>query len=56
MPAAMAGATGFIYPSYYEGFGFPVVQAMAVGTPVNYVHGFVFTGDRGGCCAVRESP
>jgi alpha-1,3-rhamnosyl/mannosyltransferase len=34
LPAAMAGATGFIYPSYYEGFGFPVVQAMAVGTPV----------------------
>ena len=34
LPAVMAGATGFIYPSYYEGFGFPVVQAMAAGTPV----------------------
>jgi alpha-1,3-rhamnosyl/mannosyltransferase len=34
LPAIMAGATAFVYPSYYEGFGFPVAQAMAVGTPV----------------------
>jgi glycosyltransferase involved in cell wall biosynthesis len=34
LPALMAGATALVYPSYYEGFGFPVVQAMAVGTPV----------------------
>ena len=34
LPGVMAGATGFVYPSYYEGFGFPVAQAMAAGTPV----------------------
>ena len=30
----MANASVFLYPSYYEGFGFPVLEAMAAGTPV----------------------
>jgi alpha-1,3-rhamnosyl/mannosyltransferase len=34
MPGIFAGATALVYPSLYEGFGFPVAQAMAVGTPV----------------------
>lgn len=29
-----AAATVFVYPSLYEGFGFPVAQAMAAGVPV----------------------
>lgn len=34
LPGLFAGATVFVYPSLYEGFGFPVAQAMAAGTPV----------------------
>jgi alpha-1,3-rhamnosyl/mannosyltransferase len=30
----LAGATVFAYPSVYEGFGFPPLEAMAVGVPV----------------------
>jgi glycosyltransferase involved in cell wall biosynthesis len=30
----MAGAEVFVYPSLYEGFGLPPLEAMACGTPV----------------------
>ena len=30
----MIGAKAIVYPSYYEGFGLPVVDALALGTPV----------------------
>jgi glycosyltransferase involved in cell wall biosynthesis len=34
VPSLMAAATAIVYPSFYEGFGFPPLEAMAAGTPV----------------------
>ncbi|MGB4342384.1 MAG: glycosyltransferase family 1 protein [Moraxellaceae bacterium] len=34
LPFLYSGARAFIYPSIYEGFGLPVLEAMASGTPV----------------------
>jgi glycosyltransferase involved in cell wall biosynthesis len=33
LPGLVAGASAFVYPSLYEGFGFPLAQAMAAGVP-----------------------
>lgn len=33
LPAIYKNSTFFIYPSFYEGFGLPLLQAMAMGTP-----------------------
>ena len=33
LPSLYAGARLFVYPSRYEGFGFPPLEAMACGVP-----------------------
>lgn len=34
LPALYSGANLFIFPSLYEGFGIPIIEAMSCGTPV----------------------
>ncbi|MCU0494239.1 MAG: glycosyltransferase family 4 protein [Chloroflexaceae bacterium] len=39
LPALYSGAEIFVFPSYYEGFGLPPLEAMACGTPVLCAYG-----------------
>jgi len=48
MPLAYNAADLFIYPSSYEGFGMPVLEAMACGTPVVTLNNTAFPEFAGG--------
>lgn len=48
MPLAYNAASLFVYPSSYEGFGMPVLEAMACGTPVVALDNTAFPEFAGG--------
>ena len=43
LPAVMQSAAVFLYPSLFEGFGLPIVEALAAGVPVITTAGGCFT-------------
>jgi glycosyltransferase involved in cell wall biosynthesis len=55
MPALYSAATMFAYPSLYEGFGLPPLEAMACGTPV-VTSGAASLGEVVGDAAMRIDP
>jgi glycosyltransferase involved in cell wall biosynthesis len=55
LPALYRGATVFVYPSRFEGFGMPVVEAMACGVPC-VVSSHASLDEASGDAAVRADP
>jgi glycosyltransferase involved in cell wall biosynthesis len=55
VPALYRGASVFVYPSRFEGFGMPVIEAMACGTPC-VVSNHPSLDEASGDAAVRVDP
>jgi alpha-1,3-rhamnosyl/mannosyltransferase len=55
LPALFAGASVFCYPSVYEGFGLPVLDAMASGVPVICRAGTSMAEFADGACVLCDS-
>jgi glycosyltransferase involved in cell wall biosynthesis len=55
LPALHSAATAFVFPSLYEGFGLPVLEAMACGAPV-LTSNVSATGEVAGDAALLVDP
>jgi len=56
LPGLYAGAEAFALPSLYEGFGLPVLEAMAAGTPVLTTTAGALPETCGGAARLVEDP